>query len=245
MAKYYDDMCSRYAKMAEDFYRQSKAYEATPNYNEYSLPEAAEPYAQHLFDLEARTRLTISAIIFEALAIEAYVNLFGVYVLGEEKFFREYEPPKGQRQTGFRYLNTIEKLKKICKEELNRPFPEQHAARIRNLFEMRDRLVHSKAKPHVIAKRAFDYDNPEKSYEEMESIAEEITFFFEGIDGHMELYKMLQEDIKQIRGADKELTIEIRDSWLFEMGDAYKEACASAYGDFNPQKEKLSSDCES
>ena len=72
MAEYYESMCNRYASMAEDFYRQSKEFENIPVLKEYSLPEAAELYAQHLANLEAKTRLTISAIIFQALAIEAY-----------------------------------------------------------------------------------------------------------------------------------------------------------------------------
>lgn len=237
MAEYYESMCNRYASMAEDFYRQSKEFENIPVLKEYSLPEAAELYAQHLANLEAKTRLTISAIIFQALAIEAYVNLFGVYVLGEEKFFSEYEPPRGKWPKGFRPLNTIDKLKKICKEEYHQSFPEQHADRIRRLFATRDKLVHSKAKPHVIIKNTFDYEQLEKNYEEIAGIADEIMFFFDGVDDHMELYRMLQKDIQQIRGAEKELTTEISDRWLVEMGNAIEDACASAYGTSGAQAE--------
>ena len=237
MAEYYESMCDRYASMAEDYYRQSKELGNMPSLKEYLLPEATEAYVQHLANIETKTRLTISAIIFQALAIEAYVNLFGVYVVGERRFFSEYEPPKYKRQKGDKPLNTIDKLKKICKDEFHQHFPEQHADRIRKLFATRDKLVHSKPKPHVIIRKTFDYEQLEKNYEEMASIADEMTFFFDGIDDHMELYRMLQTDIQHIRGSEKELTIEISDRWLAEMGNAVREACATAYGTSGAQAE--------
>lgn len=235
MAEYYDSMCNRYASMAEDFYLQSKALEEFEGLKEYPLPEAAELYVKHLAVVEQRTRLVIAAIVFQALAIEAYVNLFGVYELGEDRFFKEFEPPRNNRPQGFRPLNTIDKLKMICKEELGQPFPAEHIEKIRQLFTTRDRLVHSKSKPRSIRKQKFDYLKPEKNYEDLFALAEELSFFYDGIEEHMELYRILQDDIMVIRGAEKELTVEISDRWLSDIGRAVEETCASAYNDHNSE----------
>lgn len=235
MAEYYDPMCDRYASMAEDFYLQSKALEGYKGLKEYPLPEAADQYVRHLAIVEQRTRLVIAAIVFQALAIEAYVNLLGVYVVGKERFFSEYEPPKNHRPRGFRPLNTIDKLKKICKEEIGHPFPEEHIEKIHQLFTTRDRLVHSKSKPYSIIKQEFDYSKPEKNYEDIFALAEEMSFFYDGLEKHMELYRLLQDDITTIRDAKKELTVEISDRWLSNIGTAVQEMCIATYNNQNPE----------
>ena len=51
-----------------------------------------------------REKSAITAIVFQALAVEAFVNLYGAQKIGEEVFYSKYET-KG--------TSTLEKLKKI------------------------------------------------------------------------------------------------------------------------------------
>ena len=73
------------------------------------LEHTEEENAKYMSAMQDRERSALTAIVFQALAIESFVNLLGVQRIGEEVYYSEYET-KGS--------TTLEKLKKICKEFL-------------------------------------------------------------------------------------------------------------------------------
>ena len=89
--------CEMYAGMADSFYRQylaaKEVYDDTPH-DSIPIIDEAQNYNRVLKIYNLMEVNAIAATVFQALAIEAYINLFGVYQLGEDKFYSEYEPPK-------------------------------------------------------------------------------------------------------------------------------------------------------
>lgn len=206
----YNLFCQKFANMADTLYHsylvQNDAYEKTAHENIPIENKEGIILAYSIFDqLQADA---ISAIIFQALAIEAYINLFGVYELGEEVFFSEYEPPKNKKPAKFHYKSSIEKLTSICKEVYHVDYPSSEIAMIEALFNKRDRLVHNKPRPHILEKPSIkSHTLPDN--DSFESYVEEETFIFDKIDMDMEQYKQLQKTIKNIRSAEYELVEEI------------------------------------
>ena len=104
----YLTLCEQYDSMAQSFYIQyldvKKRYEITPN--EVSIKKM-ETYIGSL-------QSAICAVVFEALAIEAYVNFWGAYYWGDY-FYQENDIQKRN--------STIDKIKWICKISCNSKYP--------------------------------------------------------------------------------------------------------------------------
>ena len=71
----YLPFCEQYAAMAQCFYSQ---YQQSAAGND-------------VIDSIAMEQSAICAVIFQALAVESYVNLFGSVILGDENFRNNYE----------------------------------------------------------------------------------------------------------------------------------------------------------
>ena len=88
------------ATESEETLCQSTNYlEAKTNYAAFEWPKdsLSAPLSDTFVLFQYRDQMlsyALSAIVFQALAIEAYVNLFGVSELGNERFFTELEPKK-------------------------------------------------------------------------------------------------------------------------------------------------------
>ena len=229
--------CEMYAGMADSFYRQylaaKEVYDDT-HHDSIPIIDEAQNYDRVLKIYNLNNLMEVNAIaatVFQALAIEAYINLFGVYQLGEEKFYSEYEPPKATKPKNFRYMNSLNKLKRICKDGLGKDYPEDSAVYIEELFEKRDRLVHSKPKPCYLDKdKLYNYDDPSDNYKDIEAFFDEINFVYKDIDEQMMLYKQLKENIRDLRKAEKELTEEIQANLLGNIYNAVEETIKRCFG---------------
>lgn len=227
----YNLFCQQFANMSESFYQEyltrRDAYEKIPHEN---IPveniEGCHLAYETFVQLQKNA---ISAIIFQALAIEAYINLFGVYVLGEDAFFTMYEPPKNNRPKGFHYKSSIEKLKSICKDVYKLDFPMSEITNLQALFDKRDRLVHNKPRPYTLDKPVIIFPtHPDYKdyYKDFNGYSNEETFMFDKLDLDMEQYKQLQKTIKNIRSAEYELVEEITITLFF---DTVAETCKSLH----------------
>lgn len=162
-----------------------------------SSPEADCSFDK-MYLLRRREQAAIKAVVFQALAIEAYVNLFGYCVTGEIEI---------KRADG-NYMSTVSKLEEICRR-LSKQYPTDSSRRIRKLFSKRDSLVHQKPQEIIITKQPFDYNHPEKNYEDISSFYDTLNELYNNLDNDMQLYNELQENIKVIRNSDTELLDEL------------------------------------
>lgn len=210
--------CEKYAEMASGFYSQYldvKSIYATIPHNNIDIIEEPFTYVKALEGFNLMETYAIASIVFQALAIEAYINLLGVYILGEEVFYKEYEPPK--KPKGFRYLPSIEKLKKICSDNFSQSFPEDTSTHIEELFEKRNRLVHSKPRPYYVKMSNSYNDNPQANHTDIDAFFKEKSFVFDDIDFQMNLYKELKGKICVLRNTETDIVEEIRNTLSGEI----------------------------
>jgi len=136
----------------------------------------------------------IGAIVFEAMAIESYVNLMGAYLTNEKTYYNEAEKKSAKG-----------KLKYISKK-IGKDFPEDLLERIRGLFTKRNDLVHQKPKAIVID---IQNGNRETIMREKNKLDKALFLDLENIDADMKLYDELKSTVKVVRGAEHELIDEI------------------------------------
>lgn len=136
----------------------------------------------------------IGAIVFEAMAIESYVNLMGAYLTNEEAYYKEV----GDK-------SITQKLKYIFKK-IEKDFPKDLRIRIKRLFSKRNKLVHQRPQSIVI-----DIQNGDRNtiMREKGKLDKALFLDLENIDADMKLYDELKNTVKVIRGAEHELIDEI------------------------------------
>lgn len=192
---------NQYARMSEAFYSDYLAARNTHDKIDgvFSPTEApVENAAYKLAYTEQMDDAAIAAIVFQALAIEAYVNLMGAYLIGEEVFYKRHERK-----------STFEKLD-IVLQEIGGSLSADLKERIALLFKKRNRFVHQKPKAYHLEPKPYDYKNPEANFNEINEFFREITFSYENIDMEIHIYAELQESIRILRRAEYELIEEIQ-----------------------------------
>lgn len=201
----------RYHSLAQSFYWQYK--EACKVIESDALPkdllDSVDAKDEYHFLFECKENMAISAIIFEALAIEAYVNFWGAAVLGDDVFYAKYEPDKAKRkETGEKNFpkTTLDKIKRICKDEFKHPYPtdQEHFRMLKQLFDDRDRLVHYKPKGHLIKRpdpnQIYTLGMEKEAYKEYTDACEELNFIYANIDNHMCLYQQVKDNLQVCSG---------------------------------------------
>lgn len=163
----YVPLCEQYNGLAQSFYRQ--------------YLDAKEQKRDAICLLQS----AICAVVFQAFSIEAYVNFFGAYTLGDKSFYETYE--SGER--GKRY-STIEKMKLLCKGEGKNSYPTdgKHFSNLKGLLSKRDKLAHSKPRAHTLYKD----DSSNSDYLDMMS---EISFVYNNLDEEMKLYAEVKSNM--------------------------------------------------
>ena len=207
----YLPFCEQYAAMAQCFYSQ---YQQSAAGND-------------VIDSIAMEQSAICAVIFQALAVESYVNLFGSVTLGDENFRCNYESETDKTHR----FSTLEKIKRICKDEFNTPYPTdgKHFKVLQGLLSKRDKLVHQKSKPHNIEKRPFDYNDPLKSYADyLQAYEEEIGFIHEDLENEMKVYDDLQENLAQCSGRE-EVVKSLFGKYMGEMNKTIESSIMMMY----------------
>ncbi len=120
------------------------------------------------------------SIVFQAFAIEAYVNLIAVNLYDENEFFGRFEE-----------MGTMKKIKKIFSEKLNSDFLKDKDIYdlVDITFDLRDKLVHFKSRRINLLEMQ---DNPElfdpyilimEHYEKMDEVVNTYPKFKELVDG--------------------------------------------------------------
>lgn len=176
----------------------------------------------------------ISVVVFQAFAIENYINLYGAIELTPEVFYSEIEPPKDEKPKNFHYLTTTEKLKEICRR-MGKNYPSTHLNEIEKLFTKRNRLAHTKPKPHLISILPFDYENPSASFMDYLDAGKEIAFIYEGLEKEILLYEELRVNLTALRDAGIEIIIELN---LKNMETIYTETNEMLLRAIDPQRMK-------
>ena len=130
-------------------------------------------------------RNTISIVVFEALAIESYINLYGYYNL-KEKFNKDYE-----------YRPTLKKLCDLCEDVTKKKFPkgEKLYCQLTNLFKKRDDLVHFKSESIIIK------GSSEEEFNSFISKHIGSTTDIE-LDQYIILYDDLRNKLKELEGCE-------------------------------------------
>lgn len=143
----------------------------------------------------ALPRCAISATIFQALAVEAYVNFYGLEKLGENAFIGKLD-----------WKPIIEKISAILKEKVNKNYPKDSDVCIdlKKLFENRHKLVHCKSKPITIESTEIHLVKSQMN-EFTKSMNEQLWFVYEDIEKLMTVYTRLKEQIAQLDGTNLDL----------------------------------------
>lgn len=184
----YLPLCEQYNSLAQSFYQQHLEIKD-------KLTQLGKP--ADLFDNQSTAitqnaltmgmlQTAICAVVFEAFAIESYVNFFGAYILGDSIYYSSYE--SGER--GKKY-STIDKMKMMCKDEFQSHYPTggKHFVALKGLFTKRDKLAHNKPKGHEISTRNGN------SFDDYYEAISEISFIYEGLEQEMVLYDEVKKHL--------------------------------------------------
>lgn len=186
----YVPLCEQYNTLAQSFYQQhldlkSQLEQLGPPADFLENPILANAQMElHAGIFQA----AICAVVFEAFAIESYVNFFGASTLGDDKYYATYE----SGEPGKRY-STIYKLKKLCKDEFDSSYPTdgKHFVALKGLFDKRNRLAHNKPKAHILSTKNGD------TFDDYYDAMAEISFVYEGLEGEMALYDSVKEKLSE------------------------------------------------
>ena len=184
----YLPLCEQYNNVAQSFYQQHLDAKQQLTQFEESV-DLLDNFNRAIAKAELEMgvlQTAICAVVFEAFAIEAYVNFFGAYTLGDSTYYSIYE----SGEQGKRY-STIEKIKSLCKEQFTSPYPTdgEHFRRLKGLFEKRGRLAHNKPKRHEISTK--NGENFGDYYDAMN----EISFVYDNLEKEMDLYNEVRMNL--------------------------------------------------
>lgn len=199
MGNFYFLKCIDFDSIAQNAYAQylgfSKEYEALGNnLDVLEVPQAIVNYIAAYKNMESAAYM---AIVFETLAIEAYVNTLGEHLVGE-RYYQEYESKDAKKDR-----TTLGKLKRLCKNEIRKSYPTDgdHYREVKGLLKKRDKIVHTKPVRFTISKCDFDYSNPAASFRDInDAFSEQIGFLFENIERDMVCYRELDAKVCKLLG---------------------------------------------
>lgn len=214
MMDVYPMLCENYNGMSQSFYAQYK--DAT----EYlkSLKCDSWDLISHTYDenekyctaQSMRLHSAIAAIVFQALSIEAFVNLYGTQKVGNDTFYSKYD---------FKGATTLGKLKDICKDVLGKPYPTGNKAysRLVSLMDKRNDIVHTKPHPVSIV--------PTSEVPNYSELMYQTEFVFKDIDDEMLSYSTLKETLMVLEGEETDF---IQENYNETM-DACNKAAAEMF----------------
>jgi hypothetical protein len=192
-------MCEVFSQMSDEHYMNYKKFLddihqicKTPSWD--LLEHNDNENTTYLSLYQSIPRFAISAIIFQALAVEAFVNYYGAAKLGEQIFESIDKKERGTKNE----CRTLKKLKRILRE-LNISFLDDDKLfdDLNNLFRVRDKIVHYKTKSFFIESILNDED-----YKTNED--EQIWFVMDDIDNRVNMYKNLKLQISQLDGTKED-----------------------------------------
>lgn len=208
----YMPLCETYHNIAQNAYSEYKDLIKNEKYLGCGANVVERAYYQ-----ESSFRCAIIAVIFEALAMEAYVNFFGAYILGDDIYYSEYES-KTKR------LSTIDKIKAMCKERFLKPYPTdgQHFRNLLAIFQKRDQLVHNKPQGHNLSNQSATLKD------DSAALLDEYSFVYENLDSEMCLYNELKKNLAD-SSEKPEPAAELLQNALDNMGKAFGQSIATSF----------------
>lgn len=196
---------NQYARISRIFYEQylevKKLYDSISK-SETEFEKQIENLAFQYVYLEQMDDAAIAAVVFQALAVESYVNLWGIDVFGEKEYYDKTH--KLER------ASTMRKLERIA-NELGKSIPEDLLCDIKALMEKRNHFVHQKPKAFEIGIEPYNYKNPEENFRDINAFIAEKMRAQENIEVDVVVYEKLQEAVRIIRGKGKELIDEFQE----------------------------------
>lgn len=195
MENMYFTLCEDFENMAQEHYRvycEAK--------QEYDQSIHSNVSSSNILPAKKMLWAACSAVVFEAIAIEAYVNLLGAYLI-PNRYYIDYEG----NEPIIKDRSTLGKLKELCKREIGKCYPtSDHTYEVmNNLILKRDRIVHTKPFPHTFEMKPFNYTDIESNYSDYTSaFSKEIGFLYEGLEEQMKSYSILVQNINTLLGKD-------------------------------------------
>lgn len=201
-------LCEMYYEMSMEHYeaykQNYKVFGDIANFGSFNVlsHSAVENYEYNRLNRNM-LKSAISVIIFQALAIETYINFYGVKKLGYEKFYK-YDTTKPKP-------NLKEKVKYITKEATKTAFPvgEHLFQLIIALFDKRDKLVHFKG--NIINLGECDYEEYFNYWYQTSG------FVYDGIDMQVTLYKRIKDKLALLEGKQTNLLDEQTEEGITEI----------------------------
>ena len=185
-------ICENYNQMSRNFYEQY--LEATEYLSSLGcknwdlLSHTAEENEYYITAMSQRFHSALAAVVFQALAVEAYVNLYGVMKIGETTYYQNYESQTVRK-------STKDKIKKICEDTLGKSYPTntKDYSRLCELLADRDRIVHTK--PHSVK---IEETTVIPQYSEL---MEQYDFIFKNLSEKMQSYSNLKRTLSKLDGS--------------------------------------------
>lgn len=225
MENMYFTLCEDFEGMAQEHYRtycQAK--------REYDPSAHINIFSGNILPAKKMQWSACSAVIFEAIAIEAYVNLLGSYLI-QERYYTDYE----SKEAKTRDRSTLGKLRKLCKKEIQKPYPADHSLEVmHDLFSKRNTIVHTKPSAYSFGIKPFDHRNIDGNYADYTSaFSKEIGFLYEGLDEQMKSYSTLVRNINAL--LDKDILQDIRSAPLRNMELMFKNMIKNSLNQNPPE----------
>lgn len=225
MENMYFTLCEDFECMAQEHYRvycEAK--------QEYDQSTHLNVFSSNILPAKKMLWAACSAVVFEAFAIEAYVNLLGVYLI-QERYYIDYENKKAK----IKERSTLGKLTELCKEEIKKPYPADHSLEImHDLFSKRNDIVHTKPSAYSFGIKPFDYRNIESNYSDYTSaFSKEIGFLYEGLEEQMKSYSTLVQNINTLLG--KDMFQDIRTAPLHNMESMFSDMIKNSLNQNPPE----------
>lgn len=193
----------QYAEMSAGFYseylsdkRLCDAYSEA--FTSAAKGQGLECCVKMMFYAERMSEHAIAAIVFQAMAVEAYANLLGMRLLGEKHFCRKYEG-----------LSTSKKLAAVL-QTAGKTLPTDLMDRIEHLVKKRNSFVHQKPKAFHFGIEDYDSQNPTAIDDAVNAYLKEIDLAEENLADEVKIYSDLQAAVRSLRGVSIELIDEVR-----------------------------------
>jgi len=196
--EFFPMLCENYNYLSQNFYRQykdAKEYLLSLNTETWDYLSHTPEENQHYNDANSMLlNSAIAAVVFQALSIEAFINLYGAQKIGEEKYYGNFEK-KG--------ATTIDKIKQVCLEVSKQNYPTATRAyeHLRSLLKKRDRIVHTKP-------RSLNFSCIDDSANNIMDFFEQTDFVYADIDEEMQSYENLKKTLCLLDGSAKDLISE-------------------------------------
>jgi len=208
MGTYYSIRSNQYARISQDSYgdylRAKERYKSMGEVKDIDISISLEKYIKMCQLATFMDDAAVIAVIFQALAVEAYVNLAGMYIIGEKEYYKKHE-----KSSTFSKMCIIERA-------LGKKFSDELKGKISALLVKRNELVHQKPRSFTIGITEYNYDDKTENFSDIEKFFDDFKYATENIDENMLIYSLLQKELTAIRNSGRELIDEIQSKYILD-----------------------------